>query len=64
MDMLKEKINSPETKKTFNKALKAVAIGFLAILVVDFATFVICFKNNLGPFNKDNDHYEVQETVK
>ena len=57
MDMLKEKVNNPK----FMKILKKVGIGFLAVLVVDFATFVICFTNDLGPFNENNNQYTTQE---
>ena len=60
MDMLKEKVNSPETKKI----IKGIGIGFLAILVIDFASFIVCFTNDLGPFEKSNDQYIIQETVK
>ena len=60
MDMLKEKVNDPKTKKI----LKKVAIGFLVVLVVDFATFIICFTNDLGPFNENNNNCLIQETVK
>ena len=57
MDMIKEKVNSPETKNI----LKKIGIGFLAVLVVDFATFVICFTNDLGPFNENSNQYTIQE---
>ena len=46
MEMLKEKVNSPEIKKI----LKNIGIGFLTVLVVDFTTFIICITNHIGPF--------------
>ena len=64
MDMVKEKINNPETKKTFNKVLKGIGIGFLVVLIIDFASFIICFTNDLGPFSENNTQCIVQETVK
>ena len=57
MDMLKEKVNNPKIMEI----LKKVGIGFLAVLIVDFATFVICFTNDLGPFNESNNQYTIQE---
>ena len=60
MDMVIEKVNNPETKKV----IKGIGIGFLAILVIDFASFIVCFTNDLGPFNKSNDQCTIQETVK
>ena len=57
MDMLKEKINNPKTQKI----LKGIGIGFLAVLIVDFASFVICFTNDLGPFNESNNQCTIQE---
>ena len=57
MEMLKEKVNSPEIKKI----LKNIGIGFLAVLIVDFASFVICFTNDLGPFNESNNQCTIQE---
>ena len=64
MDMLKEKVNNPETKQTFNKILKGIGIGFLAVLIIDFASFIICFTNDLGPFNESNDPNVIQEVSK
>ena len=57
MDMLKEKVNNPKIMEI----LKKVGIGFLAVLIVDFATFVICFTNDLGPFNESNNQNLTQE---
>ena len=64
MSEIKEKVNNPETKQTFNKILKRIGIGFLAVLIIDFASFIICFTNDLGPFNEINNQNVIQEVSK
>ena len=47
----KVKVTEKQTR-TIKKILKGLFIGFIAFLVIDIITFIVCYTGKLGPFSE------------
>ena len=62
----KVRITEKQTR-TIKKILKGILIGFIAILIIDIVSIIICFTGKIGPFKETksakNTSYVIQDSI-